>query len=131
MALNIGDGQRVTVWKIEDKGSYALVDFSSSRKDKRLPEDKQWVNSSWGFTRFVGNAYSKIDELSRGTRIELHGAIVSREPYEKDGETLYPKTPQIVVFDFSVLSQGEGGTAKPSRGMGTPPAVEEDENIPF
>ena len=35
MALNIREGQRVTVWEIEDKGNYSIVQMSSSRKDKR------------------------------------------------------------------------------------------------
>jgi len=131
MALNIVDGQRVTVWKIEDKGNYGLVQFSSSRKDKRIEDSKkQWVNSSWSFVRFVGKAHKKLGELSRGTRIELHGATIALEPYEKDGETIYPKTPGLVVFDFSVLSQSEGGG---SAGFDKPPVVTEDDSdlIPF
>lgn len=129
MALNIVDGQRVTVWKVEDKGNYGVVNMSSSRKDKRQEDPKkQWTNSSWGFARFVGKAHEKLGELDRGVRIELHGATIAIEPYEKDGEKLYPKNPQVVVFDFSVLSTAEGGTTK---GMDTPPAVEDDDNIPF
>jgi hypothetical protein len=132
MALNITDGQRVTVWKVEDKNSYAVVNMSSSRKDKRIEDvKKQWVNSSWGFSRFVGKAYEKIGELRKGTRIELHGATIALEPYLKDGETQYPKNAQVVVFDFSVLSTSEGGT--PSVGMDKPPVVEDEDpdSIPF
>jgi hypothetical protein len=129
MALNIVDGQRVTVWKVEDKGNYGVVNMSSSRKDKRIEDPKkQWVNSSWGFARFVGKAHEKLGELDRGVRIELHGATIALEPYEKDGETIYPTRAQVVVFDFSVLSQSEGGA--PAKGFDTPPAVDEDE-IPF
>lgn len=129
MALNIADGQRVTVWKVEDKGNYGVVNCSSSRKDKRLEGDKQWVNSSWGFARFVGKAHDKLGELERGTRIELEGATISLEPYQKDGETVYPKNAQLVVFDFNVLSKSEGGTV----GFDKNPKVEEtdDDSIPF
>lgn len=128
MALNIADAQRVTVWKIDDKGSYAVVNMSSSRKDKRIEDPKkQWVNSSWGFSRFVGKAYEKIGELARGTRIELHGATISCEPYLKDGETVYPTRAQVVVFDFSIPSTSEGGNA----GFDKPPVVEDSDDIPF
>ena len=131
MALNIADGQRVTVWKVEDKGTYAVVNMSSSRKNKQIEDPKkQWVNSSWGFSRFVYKAYQKIGELSRGTRIELHGATIALEPYLKDGETVYPKNAQVVVFDFSVLSTSEGGGTV---GFDKPPVVTEDDSdsIPF
>ena len=132
MALNIGSASKypnqLTVWEVEDKGSLATGKASSSRKDKRLPEGKQWVNSSW-FVKFVGTAYGKIDELSKGTRIEIINGTISQEPYEKDGEKLYPKSPQITVFDFSVLSQSEGGKA--GDGFDKAPAVANDDDIPF
>ena len=128
MSLNIADGQRVTVWKVEDKGNYGLVQFSSSRKDKRIEDPKkQWVNSSWSFVRFVGKAYDKIGELDRNTRIELHGATLSKEPYLKDGETVYPTQPQFVVFDFLIPTSAEGGNA----GFDKPPVVDDDSDIPF
>jgi hypothetical protein len=132
MALNIGSlskyPNQLTVWEVEDKGSLATGKVSSSRKDKRLPEGKQWINSSW-FVKFVGTAYSKIDELSKGTRIEILNGVIAQEPYEKDGEKLYPKSPQITVFDFSVLGQSEGG--KVNTGLDRTPAVENDDDIPF
>ena len=127
MALNIAEGTRATVWEIDNKGKYASVKMSSSRKDKRLPEGKQWVNTSW-FARFVGDAFGKIDDLARGTRIELVNAYVAQEPYEVEGVKTYPKSPQVVVFDFNVLSQSEGGA--PARGMDTAPVID-DNDIPF
>ena len=51
----------VTVWEVEDKGNYSIVSMSSSRKDKQTGEYK---NSNWKFTRFVGEAHKKANELS-------------------------------------------------------------------
>jgi hypothetical protein len=128
MSLNIADGQRVTVWKVEEKGNYGLVQFSSSRKDKRIDDPKkQWINSSWSFVRFVGKAHDKLGELDRNAKIELHGATLSKEPYEKDGETVYPAQPQLVVFDFSVPTSAEGG----SKEFDKAPEVQDEDSIPF
>ena len=131
MSLNIGSDSkypnRVTVWEVTDKGTIATGKISSSRKDKRLPDGKQWVNSSW-FCKFVGKAYDKSSELAKGTRIEIVSGTIAQEPYEKDGETLYPKSPQVTIFDFIVPSNSEGGS---SAGFDASPAVENDDEIPF
>lgn len=132
MSFNIGNTSkypnRAKVWSIEDKGTFGSAKISSSRRDKRLPEGKQWVNTNW-FASFVGDAYGKIGELSKGASIEIISGTVSQEPYEKDGEKFYPKAPKVTIFDFSVLGAGEGGNA----GFDKPPVVEDssDENIPF
>jgi hypothetical protein len=132
MALNIGSASKypnqLTVWEVEDKGMLATGKVSSSRKDKRLPEGKQWVNSSW-FVKFVGKAYEHVDELARGVRIEVINGVIAQEPYEKDGEKQYPKSPQITIFEFSVLSKSEGGTSDFDKA----PVVEADpsDDIPF
>jgi hypothetical protein len=136
MSLNIGSdskyANRLTVWEIDDKGTFASGKASSSRKDKRLPEGEQWINSSW-FCRFVGKAYEKSSELTRGSRIEILSGTIAQEPYEKDGETLYPKSPQITIFDFAIPSPSEGGvsTGRSRTGLDTPPAIDNDDDIPF
>jgi hypothetical protein len=97
---NVKYAQMATVWKIEDKETHAVVSISTSRKDKKT---EQYVNSNWSFVRFVGNAYNEeLLGLQRGTRIEIHSAAISLEPYLKDGEKAYPKNPQIVVFAWGL-----------------------------
>lgn len=54
--LWIQENQRVTIWKVEDKGKYSEVKFSSARKDKNSGDYK---NSTWSFVRFVGEAHKK------------------------------------------------------------------------
>jgi hypothetical protein len=125
MALGILDGQHLTVWEINDKGTWAGGKVSSSRKDKRLPEGKQWVNSGW-FVRFVGEAYKKSGELLKGTRIALHGAQIAQEPYMEEGEKKYPKAPQLVIFDYEVIGKLSGDT-----GLDKPPVVDNDGDIPW
>ena len=113
------------IWKIEDKGKFAQVQLSTSRKDK---ESGEYINSSWSFVRFVGTAYKKISKLSDGDRIKVISAGVSREEYkDKDGERAWPKNPNFVVFDWeSADSKSKDSTPD------APPAVEEsEEQLPF
>jgi len=121
--LNISNTQRVIIWDIEDKGTYALVRMGSSRKEKGSDTYK---NSNWSFVRFVGQAYAKIADLSERDRIVLKGAGISLEPYnDKEGNRQYPKNPQIVVFNWEPLVYEQSD--------GTPPVVQEsdDDDLPF
>lgn len=89
-----------TIWKMEDKGNYSLGQVSTSRKEKTTGE---YANSPWSFVRFVGKAHEKSASLINKegyTRIKVILGGISREPYMKDGERLWPKNPAIVVFDF-------------------------------
>lgn len=99
--LNIAKGQRARIFKIEDRGNYSLVTFSTWRKDKR---DDTYKYSNWGFTRFVGDAHKKLVNVSEGDKILLEGAGISREEYrDNDGERAWPKQPQVVVFNFKLI----------------------------
>jgi len=89
-----------TIWKMEDKGNYSLGQVSTSRKEKTTGE---YANSSWSFVRFVGKAHEKSASLidKEGyTRIKVILGGISREPYMKEGEKLWPKNPAIVIFDY-------------------------------
>lgn len=129
MSLNISDTQRVTIWSVEDHEKFAVVQMSSSRKDKKTDE---WKNTSWSFVRFVGKAYEKIQSegLKREDRIVLKGATIAQEPYMDNGEKKYPKTPQITVFNWEHFVPD--GNASSKSNMDTPPVVEENsEEFPF
>lgn len=132
MAFNIGSSSKypnqATVWEVEDHETWANVRISSSRRDKRITEGSQYINTNW-FASFVGEAHNKIGELGKGTRIEIISGTVSQEPYMKDGVKTYAKAPKVTIFDFSVLSKSEGGNS----GFDKAPAVQNDDSdsIPF
>lgn len=123
MSLGIRDGQLVKIWAIEDKGKFAIVRMSSSRKDKQSNEYKA---SNWAFVRFVGEAYNKIKngELGEEDLIELHGATISLEPYMDNGEKKFPKSVSITVFNWEHREQ------KPST-YSQEDIDEEEANLPF
>lgn len=115
-----------SVWDVELQEKVAMVSLSTSRKDKRTEE---YVNSSWGdYNRFVGKARDKAEDLAalipaakaegRPVRIKILQATMSNEPYVKDGERVWPKRPQLAVFDFEFSDAPNVST-------------EDDEEIPF
>ncbi len=125
MSLGIREGQIVKVWSWEDKGKYAVVRMSSSRKDKITGEYK---SSNWVFVRFVGEAYNKIKngELNEGDLIELHGCTISLESYVDNKIKKYPKFPSIVVFNWVPCE-----SKAPVNNNATDTEDMDDENIPF
>lgn len=98
---------RFKVWNIEDKGNYSVVQFSTSRKDRKTDN---YLNSRWSFVNFVGEAHEKIKNVKIGDCITNARMAFAWEPYEKDGEKIYPKSPRITVFDFETY--GNRGRAK-------------------
>lgn len=127
MSLNVGKTeyeQYAYVKKVEDKGSYALVQLSTSRKDKKLNKS---VYSNWSYVRFVGNAYKDIVDVEPGTAIVVKAMSIENTPYEKDGQTIWPKSPQFTVFAWELSERNN------NQSEDAPPVVEEDEEdeIPF
>jgi len=133
--IGFQDRQFATVWEVqEDNGNVALVRFTTSRKDKR---DGKYKNTSWTYTRWLGDAYKKIDDLVEAlassdknmVRVVIKGGI-SREEYEtKEGERAWPKQPQLMVFNWEFAESYNDGSAS---GMDTPPQVEgDDDDLPF
>ena len=125
--LNFNNTQRVSVWKIEIKENHALVRMGSSRKEKSSGEYK---NSTWSFVRFVGEAFKKIDQLKEKDRIVLKGAGISLEPYvDKNGETQYPKIPQIVVFNWKPFVPD--GNSDSNNATPIVVSSDDEEDLPF
>ena len=122
--IYISERQFATVWEVEDKGNYSLVKMSTSRKDK---DSGEYKNSNWSFVRFVGDAHKKANELSKKDRIVIKGGGISSEPYIKDGEKMYPKNPQIVIFNWDFPTD----VPTMHNDMDAPPIVSADVENPF
>jgi len=104
MSFNIGKSdydQQAVVWETEDKGKYALVKLGTSQKDKQSGE---YINSNWSFVKFVGEAHKHIMEVEPKTRIIIKKGLISNASYMKDGQKLYPKYPNIVVFAWDYVN---------------------------
>jgi hypothetical protein len=114
--------QTAMVWKVEDKGKYASVRLGTSRKDKQT---NKYIASTWSFVRFVGEAYKNILDVEEKTKIIILSGSISLEPYQKDGQTMYPQNPQITVFSWEYAEPRDSQ-------YDSAPVVESDDNeLPF
>jgi hypothetical protein len=141
MTINCRDVKaKANVVNIDSKEKYSLVKLRTARN----VEDK-WINSTFNFVRFVGNAQKNIKELSdkmgkletfdngdakKGVPIFLKSFSIGNEPYEKDGKTVYPKNYSITVFAWEFQNEDKPQANNPDN----PPVVEDDsdnEELPF
>ena len=130
--INFGESkyaQFATVWEVEDKETYALVKFSTSRKDKKTDE---YLNTSWSFVRFVGNAYNDdLLHMPKQTRIVIKSGGISNEPYiDKEGNKAWSKQPKVVVFAWGYPEGEAASKGSSKRTLDAPPEVEDNE-LPF
>ncbi|HYE12220.1 MAG TPA: hypothetical protein VEF53_18780 [Patescibacteria group bacterium] len=116
--INIKEGQKATVFSVEDKGTYIKAKLSTSRKDKQKDE---WVNSSW-FTRFVGKAKDMAKGLQDKDKITLVNAAIENV-YDKDKKQSFLS---LVVFKFEC----EGGSKPNETPSGFIP-IDDDSDLPF
>lgn len=130
------------VVNVEENEKFSVVKLRTARKDQN---SDTWVNSTFSFVKFLGNAHKQIGELvdkisgletfdngdvKSGVPIVLKSVSLSNEPYMKDGEKQYPKNYAILVWAWDFPDESE---TSPKRSMDKPPVVEEDdsEEIPF
>lgn len=85
----------VKIWKVTEKGNYAEVECSTSKKNRQT--GKYEVDFSSKYVRFVGDAYAKRPRDGEKVKIKSCGV---QNVYEKDGNKQYMKNPSFIVFDF-------------------------------
>ena len=132
MSIKIAPGQRFRITKLFHKDKITNAYGSTSRKKSK--EDTNYLYSNWNLT-FVGKANAKaLKEVKEGSVVEIVSAISTKEPYMKDGEKVYPKTEQIIIFDFTVYkTKGAKPSVQPHEDEEYPdePQVPADDDIPF
>lgn len=84
------------VWRFEDKGNYAIVEISTSKKNKQTDQYETDFNSK--FTRFIGQAHTDILALQDGVKIKL-GDVEVTNSYNKETKVAYTN---FLVFSFEV-----------------------------
>ncbi len=104
--MAFGNNQYMKIWEVVDKGNYAEVSLSSSKKNKMT--QKYEMDFSCKFVRFVGNAYNQ--RPMQGQKIKVTDCAVTNV-YERDGQRQYLKNPTYVVFAYELQDDGNGATA--------------------
>ena len=95
------------IWGVTDKGNYAEVDCSTSKKNNQTQSYETDFESK--YVRFIGEAYRKRPQANE--RIKVTSCAV-QNVYEKDGQNQYLKNPNYLVFDFE--REGEVGQPRVS-----------------
>ena len=126
---------KVLATKVEKKNNYSLVFLRDSRHDKK---NDVWVKSPYPNTSFAAKANDKIDDLveavenadkfedgnSKGVYIILKDVSFSNEPYEKNGEKVYPR--KLTVWNWEFADE------TPKQEKDDAPVVEESiDDFPF
>lgn len=83
------------VWNVTDKGKYAEVECSTSKKNNQTGNYETDFSSK--FVRFIGNAYTKRPQKNERIKVTSCGV---QNCYESNGQKQYLKSPVFVVFDF-------------------------------
>jgi len=133
-------GQKVLgiVTKVEDKGEYAQIRFTTSRKDKKSGKA---VKSYFSFWNLRGTAMEGLDKLQErlenaptfndssnkmGVMIVIKSFSFQQEKYEnREGETVYSKQPFFTIWDWDFYTP-EKKDGKST--MDEAPQVEESES---
>ena len=117
-----GTGNYATVWAVEDKGKYSVVELSTSVRDKN---GEYVTDFSHKFVSFLGKAHEAAKNLSRKSRIKIGGCGVSNS-YDKNKGREYVN---FKVFDFEIVDG-----SKPSKKEKTKVETsveDEDDDLPF
>ena len=129
---------KVLVSRVDKRENYSLALLRDSRKDKR---NDTWVKSAYPNVKFAFNAHAKIDELisalesadtfpdgnSKGVYIYLKSVSWTNEPYEKDGQKVYPSQHTVWAWDFESDSDSPG-----SQKLDTPVVTDDSsDDFPF
>ena len=131
--MAFGNGQFMKIWEVADKGNYAEVSMSSSKKNKQTGEYETDFSSK--YVRFVGNA--KLQNPMKGQRIKITECSVTNV-YQKNGEKQFLKNPSYVVFAYELQQDGaQPNTYVPSAYLGgssggfEQTALDTDADLPF
>lgn len=97
--MGFRSGSYAKVWRFEDKGNYAIVEISTSKKNKQTDQYETDFNSK--FTRFIGKAHTDILALQDGVKIKL-GEIEVTNSWNKETKQGYTN---FLVYTFEVAER--------------------------
>lgn len=92
--MGFRSGSYAKVWRFEDKGNYAVVEISTSKKNKQTDQYETDFNSK--FTRFIGQAHTDILALQDGVKIKL-GEVEVTNSWNKETKQGYTN---FLVYTF-------------------------------
>lgn len=88
-------GKYISVFEIEDKGKYCMVNLSTPKKNK----DDTYSYMYWK-GKFVGKSYEKAKKLKDRDKIEITNGIIENN-YDKENEKLWVI---VTIFEFNKMN---------------------------
>ena len=123
-------GTYFKIWNVVDKGNFAEVECSTSRKNAQTGNYETDFSSK--FVRFIGEAYKKrpqANEKIKVTNCAVQNVIV------KNGEKQYLKNPQYCVFNFERDGEAPTNGYVPNSYGGNSgafePIIPNEDSLPF
>lgn len=113
---------RARVGKIEDKGTYAVVNLSESEKNQAT--DKWDIYNDFSFVRFFGKAYAFAKTLKEGDIIVVKQCKITKQSYMVGDVKTYPKNDAWSVFSAEKYEAKQKGESKS-------PELPTEDDIPF
>lgn len=105
--MGFREGAFAKVWKVEDKGNYAVAQMSTSKKNKQSGEyETDWKES---FVRLIGTAAKQVvgKEIPKGGLSVKLGQCEVTNNYSAEKKTTYTN---YAIFNFS---DDDGKTSAP------------------
>lgn len=102
--MPLESGHKVTIWSIEDKGTYAKASLSGQRKDK----DGKWV-TDWSnpFCTLLGKAYEEVKGhfFEKDNSTHINARIGWGYDVESDDGRKYRKAPFSVTNNYDKVKK--------------------------
>jgi len=99
-------GSFAKVWRFEDKGNYAVVEISTSKKNKQT--DQYETDFASKFVRFIGQAHTDIIAMADGVKIKL-GDVEVTNSYNKETKVAYTN---FLVFSFELAERQDNAPSQ-------------------
>lgn len=123
--MGFKSGSYATIWGVDNKGKYSVVELSTSKKNKDTNQYETDFSSK--FVRFIGTANTVAQGLGRGDKIKL-GDVEVTNSYNKETKTSFTN---FLVFSCEESSGGnkQSNTSTSKGMMNIPDGV--DDELPF
>ena len=108
-------GRFAKIWKMEDRGTYAIANLSISKKDKN--SNTYTTEFKDGFVAIVGRAYEDLKDAvideNKGLSVKLVSCDVTNVYTSPTGKVSY--NPHYTVFAVELPNASDSDTREPAK----------------
>ena len=126
--MGFREGAFAKVWKVENKGNYAVAQMSTSKKSKQSGEyETDWSDS---FVRLIGTASKQVvgKEIPKGGLSVKIGQCEVTSKYDKEKKITYTN---YAIFNFHEEEENSKSNTKPNTKSSKLEEDDTDQDLPF